>query len=217
MFISHKYRAIFIHIQKTGGNSISHLFERLDPELVQELPPAPGTLRLKHRFAGDLQAMVSAEVFAHYTKFSVVRNPYDRLRSWYSMFKYQKTDSGITPGAMPNADRLGDAVYAEVAPYLGSFEGFLAMPNEGLLERFFYNQLDYLTVDGALAVDKVLRFESLGQDFDALAKQLGVAASLPHLNKSSAGQDYRKAYTEAGRQLVARRFQRDLEYFSYDF
>jgi hypothetical protein len=35
------------------------------------------------------------------------------------------------------------------------------MPNSGLFERFYLNQLDYMQIDGKLAVDEVLRFENL--------------------------------------------------------
>ena len=217
MFISHKYRVIFIHIQKTGGNSITNLFAESDPQLLQELPLDTTRKRLKHCFASDIQAIVSPDVFFGYTKFSVVRNPYERYFSWYKMFKYQKTDFGITPGAMPNADVLGNAVLVEVEPYLDSFESFLSMPNDGLLERFFYNQLDYLTIDGKLAVDKVLRFENLSHDFNEFARQLNLTAKLPHLNQSKLKQDYHGVYTEKTRHIVAQRFQPDLDYFAYDF
>jgi Sulfotransferase family len=217
MFISHKYRLIFIHIQKTGGNSISNLFNDLDDELIQELPITNSTKRLKHCFISDIQAIVSPEIFAEYTKFSIVRNPYERLFSWYSMFKYQKTDFGITPGKMPNADVLGDAVLAEVEPYLDSFENFLSMPNQGLLERFYYNQLDYLLINQVVAVDKVLRFENLSHDFNELAEQLNISAVLPHVNQSKVKRDYREVYSEKSQYIVAQRFQRDVDYFSYSF
>jgi hypothetical protein len=217
MFISHKYRVIFIHIQKTGGNSISNLFHELDSELIQELPLANTTKRLKHCFISDIQTILSPELFADYTKFSIVRNPYERLFSWYSMFKYQKTDFGIAAGAMPKADVLGDAVLVEAEAYLNSFESFLAMPNNGLLERFYYNQLDYLLIQDKLAVDKVLRFENLSHDFNELAEQLTISATLPHVNQSKVKQDYREVYSEKSKDIVAQRFQRDLNYFSYYF
>ena len=217
MFISHKYRLIFIHIQKTGGNSISKLFHELDPELIQELPLANTTKRLKHCFISDIDAILSPELFAEYTKFSIVRNPYERLFSWYSMFKYQKTDFGIAAGAMPNADILGDKVMVEAEAYLDSFESFLTMPNQGLLERFYYNQLDYLLINDVVAVDKVLRFETLSHDFNELAEQLKLSATLPHVNKSRVKQDYREVYSEKSKNIVAQRFQRDVDYFSYSF
>jgi hypothetical protein len=217
MFISHKYRVIFIHIQKTGGNSLNNLFNEIDPELIQELSIDNTPKRLKHCFMSDLQAILSPEIFTGYTKFSIVRNPYERLLSWYSMFKYQKTDFGIAPDAMPKADVLGDAVLAEVEPYLDSFESFLAMPNTGLLERFYYNQLDYLVINQTLAVDKVLRFENLTHDFNELAKQLNISGSLPHVNQSKYKKDYREVYNETSKAIVAQRFQRDLDYFCYSF
>jgi hypothetical protein len=91
------------------------------------------------------------------------------------------------------------------------------MPNTGLLERFYYNQLDYLVINQTLAVDKVLRFENLTHDFNELAKQLNISGSLPHVNQSKYKKDYREVYNETSKAIVAQRFQRDLDYFCYSF
>jgi hypothetical protein len=87
VFISHRYQAIFIHIQRTGGNAVQTAFEEQDPELVQMIPIDPAKQRTKHCFATDIRAAVGEEVFGRYTTFCVVRNRFDRLVSWYSMFK----------------------------------------------------------------------------------------------------------------------------------
>ncbi len=82
MFISHRYQAIFVHIQRTGGNAIQKAFEVQDPDLVQTIPVAPEKQRTKHCFATDIREAVGDELFGRYTKFCVVRNPFDRMVSW---------------------------------------------------------------------------------------------------------------------------------------
>lgn len=217
MLISHPYRAIFVHIQRTGGNSIRHLFNEMDANALQEVPIDAAKKRLKHCFISDIHAAVEPELFSGYTKFAVVRNPFDRLFSWYSMFKHNTIAKSEVAGGVVRTAALGNAVEAAVEPYLDSFESFLTMPNSGLFERFYYNQFDYLQIDDRIAVDYVLRFENLNNDFNALAQTMHFPHLLPAINQSVRRQDYRAAYTESTRQLVADRFARDLDYFSYSF
>ena len=88
MFISHKYGVIFVHIQRTGGNSVQKIFEEFDPDLLEAIQVDPSRHRTKHCYASDIQESIDSDIFKSYTKFSIVRNPFDRLVSWYSMFKY---------------------------------------------------------------------------------------------------------------------------------
>lgn len=48
MFISHKYQALFVHIQRTGGNSIQKIFEEADPDLIDTIAVDPAKKRTKH-------------------------------------------------------------------------------------------------------------------------------------------------------------------------
>jgi hypothetical protein len=83
VFISHKYKAIFVHIQRTGGNSVQKVFADHDPDLIEAVPVDPAKKRTKHCFASDIRAAIEPATFAAYTKFAVVRNPYERMASWY--------------------------------------------------------------------------------------------------------------------------------------
>lgn len=217
MLISHLYRVIFVHIQRTGGNSIRHIFNELDTNTVQEIPIKTEKNRLKHCFISDIHAAIDQDTFLGYTKFAVVRNPFDRLFSWYSMFKHKTIEKSKIAGGVDRTSNLGNAVEIAVEPYLESFETFLSMPNSGLFERFYLNQLDYMQIDGKLAVDEVLRFENLNNDFNILAKKINFPAQLPEVNHSIRHQDYRLAYTSTTQQIVAERFARDLVFFGYSF
>lgn len=217
MLISPLYHVIFVHIQRTGGNSIRHIFNELDPNAVQEISISVKKQRLKHCFISDIHAAIDADTFSSYTKFAVVRNPFDRLFSWYSMFKHKTIAKSEIAGGVEKTAIFGNAVEEAVEPYLESFETFLTMPNSGLFERFHFNQLDYLELDGKLAVDYVLRFENLTHDFNALAQKINFPATLPEVNQSIRHQDYRHAYNPTTQQIVAERFSRDLAYFGYSF
>lgn len=219
MFISHRYHVIFVHIQRTGGNSIRKLLNQEDPDLINKIALDSTQLRIKHCFASDIRQAIDPDCFNRYTKFCVVRNPFDRMISWYAMFKHQTTEK-VPQHQFPDLWQLGEQSGIEIAKHTDSFETFLAMPEEaehGFFKRFYYNQLDYLTDhEGKLLVDKVLRFENLEEDFRSLAKAIGIKAPLPHVNQS-VREDYRRHYTPETRMEVERRFQRDINYFEYSF
>lgn len=220
MFISHKYQVIFIHIQKTGGTSIHNFFSDADPDIVRTLPIDNTKNGIKHCFISDIQPVLTGSEFSDYTKFTVVRNPYDRLYSWYLMFKHNTINIGNVPKKInkeiENSIFQFDSLMKELSPYMDSFEDFVSVPNKGFFQRFYANQFDYLKINQKMVMNKVLRFENLSDDFNALAQQLKIDATLPYINQSIK-HDYREAYTEKSKKIVTERFQKDLVYFSYKF
>jgi hypothetical protein len=56
----------------------------------------------------------------------------------------------------------------------------------------------------------------LAEDFANVCARLKIQAELPHVNVSE-HRDYRTYYTPETREFVAKRFQRDIEMFGYDF
>ena len=71
LLINHSQKWAFIHIPKTGGNSISHILLNI-----------PGTIQITtHGPLNQLQGVDG------YFIFSFVRNPYTRLASWYEHIK----------------------------------------------------------------------------------------------------------------------------------
>jgi hypothetical protein len=145
---------------------------------------------------------VAPDVWNAYFKFAFVRNPWDRLVSWYHMCVQ-------TPTANPFARYIKDN-----AP---TFDDFLKKTTTGMAERTTRNQLDYVTDErGEIIVDFVGRYERLGDDFARIEDRLGFRAELPHVNRS-AHEDYRKYYTDETRDIVSQRFAKDIRHFGYAF
>ena len=169
--IIHARRLIFVHIQKTGGDAISTALGQNTncPE--------------KHFFACDLRELYGVDTWNAYFKFAFVRNPWDRLVSWWSYLDAQRA-------ALVNGNPL-NKFQRFVLERAATFEEFLEKCDEEIVDwdgrKWIYrNQLDYLTdSSGRQIVDFIGRFETLRQDFDIIARQvLGGPVLLPRVNRS---------------------------------
>lgn len=203
MVISHKYKTIFIHIQKTGGNSIESIFKKKDRKIISRIPIKKVLMRTKHCYISDINGVVDENILSEYTKFCVVRNPFDRMVSWYSMFKHQ---TGIVNDVMNAVNSNTD-----------NFRDFLLLPDEGIFHRFFVNQLDYISIDNKVFVDDILKFENITEDFNKFKPKIKFKANLPHKNKSIRKNDFHDYYDDELKEIVFKRFKKDFDCFNYTF
>jgi len=209
MLISHEKKFLFIHIQKTAGSSITQLLSKSIPDLSSY----HGT----HDHA--IWAKDNAEfVWSDYYKVAFVRNPWDRLVSWYMMIT-QVSGSLVKQGDTHNINKLWKYVLENST----SFESFLynctaTIDDQDGEKSFLFNQLDYVTDNsGKIIVDFIGRFESLNHDALQMFNQLNLSnIELAHYNASTRSH-YQDYYTHATRRLIARRYERDIDFFGYCF
>ena len=157
MSVFDDHDAIFVHIPKTGGVSISDAL--FDTGTVGGQRPAR-TYRLIY---GD-------ERYAEMFSFGFVREPVDRLTS---AFRYLSTGG---------RQHRSDLAVAQQLKPIGSLEEFvldhLGQPGYETIAHF-RPQADFLCDDdGTVMVDFVGRFERLARDFAAVADRIGVQRSL---------------------------------------
>lgn len=197
--ISHKYKCIFIHIQKTGGSSIK--------QAIRGRPEGPD--RHRHRAGTALRQIYGERYWKKYFKFSFVRNPWDRLVSWWTMI-----DSQYRPKYERGVKLNNFMTY--VITNADSFEAFLycrEMINDYTGRRSVgMNQSDYIPED----VDFIGKFENLHLDFAIVAQRIGLNARLPHI-KTTRHAHYRDFYTDKTAALVADLYYKDIERFKYRF
>jgi hypothetical protein len=194
---------IFVHVQKTGGNSVR---TALGGDIFDAR---------KHFTARELRETYGTTVWNSCFKFSFVRNPWDRLVSWWSMIDNAR--DYVDPARPPNA------FFGYVLGRARSFGDFLLCCDDEIVEsdgrkNIFRNQIDYLIDDsGTMMVDFVGRFERLQEGFDEISCRLGrtpVALSRTNASQRAAYTGY---YTPATAEMVARRYARDIAQFGYRF
>jgi hypothetical protein len=201
--IDHDKRLIFVHIQKTGGNSVAAALG-LHPDCPE-----------KHHFAPSLRTRYGEAAWGAYFKFSFVRNPWDRLVSWWSMIDAQRP--AFEAGAPIN--RFQSFILRSAS----TFDEFLDNCDEEIADgdgrKWIYrNQSDYLTdASGAPLVDFIGRYERIEQDFgNALLRAGLTSVALPRVN-ASIRRPYAEYFTPAQAAKVGQRFAKDVTTFGYAF
>ena len=157
----------------------------------------------RHVFASDIREHMGFDRWNSAFKFAFVRNPWARLVSWYHSCLKEPLSR--------------NEFHRYIQANTSCFEEFLNT-TAGLALKTTVNQIDYVADSaGRPIVDFIGRFERLQQDFQFIGTRLQLPLTLPHSNKGLAVADYRSFYNDETRDLVARRFQRDIEIFRYTF
>lgn len=219
MLISRSRRLAFVHIQKTGGSTIADLLARHVPDLE--------TLGAKHGFAADTRARLPE--WDSYFKFAFVRNPWDRLVSWYSMIDQARGIPWFETLWNERKRRhyrqaRHNPLWRQVLDQGGGFADFVrhchepVLVEQGTRYSFAFNQVDYLCDgSGGLLVDFVGRFERWEADAGAVFDRLGIRVPAWPRRNPSRHAHYATYYTPELAELVARRYARDVAAFGYAF
>ena len=195
--ISFQKRFLFIHIPKTAGNSIqSVLRDYSEDELVPLRGEQDGIERFglrnpnykikKHSTLAEYGAALGEDQFRSLCKFTCVRNPWDRMISYY----FTPTQNTTAWDRKKLRKVISKAL--SVADYLRSDKG----------ERDPFDNVDY-----------IVRFENLADDFRAVCGALGISpTTLPQYNRSNR-EHYSRYYDDELRELVRKRFAPEIELF----
>jgi hypothetical protein len=199
MNISHQYRCLFIHIPKCAGTSI---------KLALNLPGRghPPWQYFARNFPKEWQT---------YSKFCVVRNPWDRV---VSAFCYAKMKESYWhrehTDRHPDADVLRDASFADCCRMLET-------QRDKLKHESWHPQHAWIAgVDDGRAVcmvNHILRHETLSRDFTEYAKLIGYkGGELPVVNRSERS-DYAAYYDDETREIIGRVYATDIQLLGYRF
>jgi hypothetical protein len=181
--ISHSHKFLFIQIPKTATSSIhSVLAEHMEYDYSKI-----------SRHAKYSEAAEFYPESKNYFKFSFVRNPWDRLLSFYLFKKTDKAKQKI-PNNLPLKDFLLTALISgqtafDQSSYINGFS-----------ENFF-----------------VGRFENLQGDFDKICDMIGASSCQLPLKNTTDHNHYTEYYDNETRRLVSEKFARDIDHFGYKF
>jgi hypothetical protein len=198
--INHQHRFIFVHIPKTAGNSVNRVF---------------GVAWEQHK---DLARYASeCNSFDNYFKFAIVRNPWDRLLSDYNYQRKKSRENKLhlfTPsGARRTFKQWVHTALSDPFRYPASAWG--GEVSDGL--HRWSPQIDWISFNGRIAVDQLIKLENLDKGFAKVRKELGLPpVRLPRRN-SRFHWHYSHYYDDSTRDLVAQYYSDDIRQFDYAF
>lgn len=210
-----RFHCIYFPIPKAGSSSVKRA--------ITEAEGLPATNTPHHKY---FQLVPAKELhdYPDYVKFTVVRNPWDRL---FSCFK-DKIQGDLSDRQVVRGDR----VYAGFERYnkilrkrifrpdmtLEEFAAVVARIPDFVSDEHFRSQYRlFSTPDGTSLVDQIIKVEQFDEGLQQLRAKLNAQDfTIKHVHRS-AQSDYRRFYTERAAQAVARRYAKDIALLGYSF
>lgn len=205
-------KIVFIHISKNAGTSVTSYLKPYSTQIPANIKSQLWKIGPQHStYQEYVQAL--GEMHSDMTFFTVVRNPWDRLVSLYHYWKTCKAS-----GPENTTENGTDLSYIS---WNGcSFNDWIKLVGTtGNCGRHLAPQLDWLCdSNGDLSgISYLLRFEDLDSPFNEMIASLGLTRSkLKQLNMTKRT-DYRDYYNDTSRNIVAKRYHKDIEQFGYSF
>lgn len=165
-----KQGIIYIHIPRTGGSSVCNLIGQ----------------RIHHNRAIDLKREIGDYMWARSLTMATVRNPYDRMVSWWASAIRFDVDPAVVP--ITNKSRKPEVSFEEWVKNYGGPPG----------QMFWIGD-----EEGNLLLDITLKYEDINQ-----------WNGLPHINKTER-QSWPTYYSRDTRDIVYERYRADFETLGY--
>ena len=214
MIISRGRSYIFLHQPKTGGTSLALALEERamkDDIMLGDTPKARKRRRRlhnvqaagrlwKHATLADIDGLITPQEAARMFTFTMVRNPWDRMVSYYHWLRDQAFDHPAVSLA-----RTVD------------FAGFVQSPATQTSLRRWPAARYMRDATGAERCSVYIRLEHFATDAAPLFDHLGFALHLPRTNASARAQQYQAYYTPELEQIIARCCAKDIARFGYRF
>lgn len=215
MYISHKYRFIFLRTPKTASSSLSEFFIKNIPDPSAVYTPVedsklPGTLnsgiikkykdnyKFYHFTLEDLirENIITSQQALEYKSFAVLRDPIDRQKSFY--YFYKKWKNKARPASLKE--------YKQWAPD-GTFKN---EPNSAI------RQIDFLSLDGKI-VGEYWLYENLDYELNKFMNSINVQISYPlpnHKNNFRKNRDNEIVFDEDALRKIENTFKDDFNLYN---
>ena len=206
--LSIKHNFLFVHIPKTGGNSIQKVLAPFSEDRISVLYPFqdgkeqfsiqnPTYAYQKHSSLSEYKKLLPKEIYNSVFKFTVVRNPWERMLSLYFS---------------PHAKRLkfDKKIFESVIQEAKTVESFVSTAS-------WFNRFMGKNPIKTTEIQRFIKFEDLQNEFNVLCADLGLGPfSLAKLNASNHG-NYLNYYDNYLKKLVENKFKHEIDFFEYQF
>lgn len=195
-FSNSNYNFSFIHIPKTGGSSIQKIINN-------------STKKIKLYDHSSYQNWAKNKIIKDPNiKFTIVRNPYDRLVSAYFYLK----DGG--------ANNELDLGYKKKLDKFNSFENFIENLDYNLIYDIlhFVPQHEYIVYQNNIIIDNIIHLENLNVEFENFSKKYNLEnISVPFTNKSKHEnfENYIEKYSI--REKIYKLYEKDFNLLNYSY
>jgi hypothetical protein len=189
--ISHNNpKFLFIHLPKNAGSSVTKVLANYIGVDREELRPQ----KLKFIRAVDIPNILG-EGKDDYFVFSVTRNPWSRIVSYFHYLKQIKQP----PGNLPANAKFDQWVK------MGGF-------------RSLQTQMSQLGDGKGVSshIDYVAKLETIQEDWPKICEGLGIECELMH-DKKSKHEHYSSYYNGITQSIIAQYYKQDIDTFGYEF
>jgi hypothetical protein len=220
LLISHQKKFIFIKTRKTAGTSIEGVLQQFATPPNHPVTHAQPFMDTEHGVVGarglggqtddplwahssasEIEKYLGKEQFRTYTKIYSVRNPFDKVVSWFWH---------VAPHS------LRDDLANDPEKTKWYFRNWLLMRPILPRDRKLYK------INGKIFEAKIIRYENLNQDLESLSFDLGLGLSteaMPEWKRGSRknkGLSLTQLYDKSTADAVRRAFSFDFSKFGYD-
>lgn len=207
--ISHKYKCIFVHIPKCAGTSVNKLlsentiFDYRTPNYDFLYGWCPKRkLFLQHATVQELLELdlISTKIWNEYYKFTIIRNPWDRLISSYNWIKNNlsirgKINDFLTMDNQFSRIELLNALDYR-ADHLKSQSEFVFFEDYDLDDIFEFDKLQNIPFNKILNNNELV---------------------IKHFKKSNTNKHYSQYFTNTQKERVKQKYKDDILNFSFEF
>ena len=240
MPVSHQYKALFIHIPKTGGGSIEQAlgiyginnkgsnihctkifygYREITPDRLEEFNDNCPKEKVFHCCNRGIKRYLKKYFFYPvYEEHKALQHwTLLEIRKKISVWNYFKFSFVRNPYERLVSEYLWRIKKKEIDNMnFSDFINKIVIKNVET-DRHLLHQYKFITnAKGKIKIDFLGRFEHFQDDFNKLKQKLGIHSELPKIHKSN-DYNYKDYYDKKSLQVVSSLYKADLEIFNYSF